>query len=47
MTQYLLACEKEALVMIDSQYVLHAYDIIQTEQQCLIVTPVCDGGTLK
>lgn len=46
-TEYLLACEKEALLAIQNPYVLHAYDIIQTEQQCLIITPLCSGGTLK
>jgi serine/threonine protein kinase len=46
-TQYLLACEKEALGAIASPYVLHAHDILQTHQRCFIVTPLCTGGTLK
>ena len=46
-TRYLLACEKEALQVIQNPFVLHAADIIQTENQCFIITNLCEGGTLK
>lgn len=46
-TQYLLACEKEALITISNPYVLHALEIVQTQDECLIITPLCNGGTLK
>jgi serine/threonine protein kinase len=46
-TRYLLQCEKEALSSIYSPYVISSYDIVQTDKQCLIITPLCNGGTLK
>lgn len=46
-TEYLLACEKSALLSITNPYVLNAFEIVQTKEECLIVTPLCDGGTLK
>lgn len=46
-TRYLLQCEKEALMGVNSPYVLKSYDIYEEQQYCYIVTPYCEGGSLK
>lgn len=46
-TQYLLRCETDALLNINHPHVIRAYDIIQTAEHCNIVTPLCEGGSLK
>jgi calcium-dependent protein kinase len=44
---YLLAMEKNALMIVSNPYILKGLKVAQDNRYCFMVTEFCNGGTLK